>query len=167
MRIVIACLLLAPLGCTPEQKPCPPPPAPTVTTAPPTPLAPEMAQALYPHLATMAQRHVPASHAIGPAFGAIFQQGQRVEQPLLLEPQLCYSVLAIGSGVTELDLSLGVFTAPGIQPLGQDTNSGAEAQLGPGDRCVTIPAGSTAVLAQVVLSATAGNGPALAQIYAR
>jgi hypothetical protein len=167
MRIAIACLFAACIGCTPEQKPCPPPAPPTATSTPPAPLAPGMAQALYPQLATMAQRHVPASHAIGPAFGAVFQQGQRVEQPLLLEPRLCYSVLAIGSGVTELDLSLGVYTAPGIQPLGQDTNSGAEAQLGPGDRCVTIPAGSTAVLAQVVLSATGGNGPALAQIYAR
>jgi hypothetical protein len=165
LALPLACL--AALGCKPAAKdPCPPAPAPTASGPPPAPLTPELAQALQPHLATMAQKRVAGSHAIGPAFGAVLQQGQRVELPLLLEPQLCYSVLAIASGVTELDLSLGVFTAPGLQPLASDSLTGAQSQLG-GERCVTIPPSTNAVLAQVVLTATAGAGPALAQIYAR
>lgn len=106
--------------------------------------------------------------AEGQAFAGQFQEGQTLEQPLTLQPGKCYTVVAIGAGIQELDAMIAAQPLPQLPatPLAQDNASGAQATVGGKGSCFRNAA-PLAVPAKVIIKATRGAGSAVAQVYVK
>jgi hypothetical protein len=106
--------------------------------------------------------------AEGPPIAGQFKDGQILEQAIQLLPGKCYTVLAVGAGITEMDISLIALTPipMGSPVLAQDSSSGASASLGGRGNCYrwSLPVG---INAKYVVKATAGSGIAAAQLYVK
>jgi hypothetical protein len=148
-------------------------PAPTATTTAPTaapgspaqPVAVGMAGPLGAALlAAAAAGDAKGMQPEGGSFAGQFQQGQVLEQLVNLEPNKCYTVVAMGGpGITELDVQL-VPNAPIPLPLAQDNQTGPNATLGGGGNCWRNNP-LTAIPGKVIIRATGGSGIAIAQVY--
>jgi len=148
-------------------------PAPTTTTpapgaagAPATPIAPAAAQVATLALQGMAASEAPGMQPDGQPFAAQFQEGQVLEQAINIEAGKCYSVIASGVGIQQLDVQL-VLHAPPLPPqvLAQSSGQGATAILGgKANGCFKnpLPVGGPG---KVIVKATRGAGLAAAQIY--
>jgi hypothetical protein len=83
-------------------------------------------------------------------------------------PGKCYTVLAVGVGVQEVDISLVAVTpipqASGV--LAQDQGSGASSSLGGRGNCFkwSFPVG---INAKYVIKATRGQGLIASQLYSK
>ena len=104
----------------------------------------------------------------GPVVAGNFQNGQTLEQSIQLNPGKCYTVLAVGVGITEMDVSLVLATPlPGMSPiLAQDSSSGATATLGGKGNCYKWSA-PLATPAKFVMKARTGAGVAAGQLYVK
>ncbi len=133
-----------------------------------SPIDPTLASAATVPLNAMAGTEAPGMKAEGPPFAGQFQPGQVLEQQTQILPGKCYTVLAAGAGVTEVDITLVALTPiPGMSPvLAQDSGTGANASLGGRGNCYrwTAPVG---VNAKIVLKATAGQGIVAGQLYSK
>jgi hypothetical protein len=113
-----------------------------------------------------ANQEAPGMQREGGVVAAQFQEGQTFEQQVQLQPGKCYTVLAVGAGISEMDITLIALTPlPGASPvLAQDSGSGAQASLGGRGNCYkwSWPMG---VQAKYILKATRGSGMAAAQLY--
>jgi len=135
-----------------------------------------MAQALDPNVASVATVPLTALAAQdaqgmqreGPTIAGNFQEGQILEQPFQLLPGKCYTVLAVGAGIQEMDLSIVALTPiPGASPvLAQDAGSGNTASLGGKGNCFKWSL-LVGVNAKIVMKATRGAGVAAGQIYVK
>ncbi|WP_437809199.1 hypothetical protein [Sorangium sp. So ce1078] len=103
----------------------------------------------------------------GPIAGQ-FNAGQTLEQQIQLMPGKCYTVLGVGAGITELDISLVALTPipMGSSVLAQDSSTGANAALGGRGNCYRWPL-PVGVNAKIIVKATAGSGVAAAQLYVK
>lgn len=103
-----------------------------------------------------------------PVVAAQFQEGQVLEQPVQLMPNKCYTVVAFGAGIQEMDISLVAVTPlPNVAgPLAQDNSTGNTASLGGKGNCFkwTWPVG---INAKFVLKATRGAGMAAGQMFSK
>jgi hypothetical protein len=115
-----------------------------------------------------ANQEAPGMQREGGVVAAQFQEGQTFEQPVQLQPGKCYTVLAVGAGIQEMDITLMVSTPlPGASPvLAQDSGAGSQASLGGRGNCVkwSFPMGAQG---KYVLKATRGSGMAAAQLYTK
>lgn len=104
----------------------------------------------------------------GPVVAGQFKEGQILEQPIQILPGKCYSVLAVGAGISEMDITLVATTPlPQASPvLAQDQGSGASASLGGRGNCFKwgFPFG---INAKFMLKATRGSGIAAGQLYVK
>ncbi len=150
------------------------PTAPPATTAAPpsgggkaTAVPPHFAALAQPVLTGLARQHTSGMRPDGGAFAAQFQQGQTYEQPFQIQPGRCYSVIGVGIGIQELDVQL-VIHQPPLPPYvaAQDQTTGAQAVLGPKGNCFRnpLPMGGPA---KVIMTARAGAGVAMAQIFSK
>jgi len=121
-----------------------------------------------PLLLPLQQQEAPGMQAEGQAFAGQFQEGQTLEQPLTLQPGKCYTVVAIGAGIQELDAMIAAQPLPQLPatPLAQDNTSGAQATVGGKGSCFKNAA-PLAVPAKVIIKATRGAGSAVAQVYVK
>ena len=91
-----------------------------------------------------------------------------MEQPVQMLPNKCYTVLAVGAGVAEVDIQLIALTPmPGMSPtLAQDNGQGTSASLGGKGNCFKWgwPVG---INAKAVVKATRGSGIIAAQVYSK
>ena len=115
------------------------------------------------------QAEAPGASPQGGPFAGSFQEGQTLAQPLNLQPGKCYTVVAAGVGVSQIDVQLVAQPAPMFPPtvLAQSTGSGPSAVVGgkaSGCWKNPLPIGGPA---QVVLRATRGAGMIAAQVYAK
>lgn len=133
-----------------------------------TPIPPAMAAAATPVMQGMAMTEVPGMQPDGPTFAGQFSQGQVLEQPFNIQPGKCYSIVAVGIGITELDVMIQVQPVPAFpaQTIAQDNTSGAQAVLGGKGNCFKnpLPVGGPA---KVVMKATGGSGMAIGQLYSK
>lgn len=129
---------------------------------------PNFAAAATAPLMIFAQQQAPGMNREGNIAAAQFQEGQMMEEPVNLQPGRCYTVLAVGAGVGEVDISLQLTTPiPGMQTaLAQDTGSGQQAALGGGGNCYKWP-WPMAGQAKYVVKATRGSGIVAAQLYTK
>lgn len=129
---------------------------------------PTMAGMLTPLLTQIAAGDVQGMQPDGQSFAAQFQEGQTYEQAFTLNAGKCYSVVAVGAGIQELDVMIAIQPIPQMpaQILAQDNQSGANATLGGKGSCFKnpLPMGGAA---KVIVKATKGAGMALAQIYVK
>lgn len=149
-------------------QPAPTQTAPAPTAAPGSPAQPVAVGMAGPLgaalLAAAAAGDAKGMQPEGGSFAGQFQQGQVLEQLINLEPNKCYTVVAMGGpGITELDVQL-VPNAPIPLPLAQDNQTGPNATLGGGGNCWRNNP-FTAVPGKVIVRATGGSGIAIAQVY--
>lgn len=99
--------------------------------------------------------------------GGSFARGDIVSLPVMLQPGQCLVVLAVGKGVSELELELyAVLPIPNGPPpmlLAKDTLTGPIAAIGAGGNCFKTPL-PMALPVQLVLRASAGSGPAMLEV---
>lgn len=133
-----------------------------------TPIDPNVATVATGPLVLFAQQEAPGMQREGPVVAAQFQEGQILEQPIQILPGKCYTVLAVGAGIQEMDITLIATTpVPGLSPiLAQDGGSGNQASLGGRGNCFkwSAPFG---INAKYVLKATRGSGVAAGQLFVK
>lgn len=97
-----------------------------------------------------------------------YQQGQTLEQTVNLGAGKCYTVLAVGVGVQEVDITLMLTTPiPGMNPvLQRDSGAGHQASLGGKGNCYKWPAPLPAQ-GKYVVTASKGAGIIASQLYAK
>jgi hypothetical protein len=116
---------------------------------------------------TLGQSEAPGMQPSGVPFAGSFQEGQTLEQAINIEPGKCYTVVATGMGVQQVDLQLVVQPAPMFPPavVAQSQASGTTAVIGgkaAGCWKNALPTGGPG---KIILKATRGAGMAAAQVY--
>jgi hypothetical protein len=157
---------------TPAPTQAPTTPVPSATSAPTgsaaTVIDPNFAAVATGPLFLYAQTEAPGMTRVGTVVAAQFTVGQILETPVTLQPNKCYTVLAVGVGVQTVDITLVLTTpVPGMNAtLARDSGGGAQASLGGKGHCYIWPA-PIAAQAKFVVTATAGQGMAAAQMYVK
>lgn len=144
--------------------------APAATTPAPAATTPDpaLAAAVTPLLTQLAAAQtVAGSKALGAAMVGNVGGAQTLEQQIMLQPNKCYSVVAVGMPpISELNVQLlAVTIIPGMAPiLATDQDTGASATLGKKPNCykwaLPLP-----VPVKVVVTAAGGQGVAAAQVF--
>ncbi|MEO8904637.1 MAG: hypothetical protein ABI488_19685 [Polyangiaceae bacterium] len=146
--------------------------APTVTAAPTPPPAattdPAVAAAITPMLTKLGASEVVAgSKPLNAAMIGNVAPGAPLEAQIMLQPNKCYSVVAVGMPpIAELNVQfLAVTVIPGMAPvLATDQDSGTVAVLGKKPTCykwaLPLP-----VAVKVSVQSASGSGVAAAQVF--
>jgi hypothetical protein len=150
-------------------------PAPTLPVAtaavgsPATPLDATAASAATQLLGALATQHAMAgAKPVGPALAGNFQQGQQLEAQVQMNPGKCYTVVGAGvPTIQNLDIQLvPAISIPGLPAAvaAADQSQGPTAVVGEKPNCFkwALPVGGTM---KVVMSVSAGQGVAAAQVY--
>ena len=133
-----------------------------------TAIDPNFASVATVPLMAFAQQEAPGMSREGQVAAGNFKEGQTLEQPFQMLPNKCYTVLAVGAGVQEVDISIVAVTpipqASGV--LAQDQGTGASASLGGRGNCYkwSFPFG---INAKFVVKATRGQGVIAGQLYSK
>jgi len=96
-----------------------------------------------------------------------FKEGQTLEQPFQLLPGKCYTVLAVGAGITQVDLAIVAVTPiPQASGVLAQTSGTTSASLRGRGNCYRweLPFG---INAKYVIRAAHGMGVAAAQLYSK
>jgi hypothetical protein len=144
---------------------------PAVSAAPAAPAAttdPAVAAAITPMLTQVASTQtVAGSKALGTAMVGNVAPGAPLESQIMLQPNKCYSVVAVGMPpIAELNVQfLAVTIIPGMAPiLATDQDAGATAVLGKKPNCykwaLPLP-----VAVKVSVQSAGGSGVAAAQVF--
>ncbi len=135
----------------------------------PQKLDPGAGAVLQPALADLAKKDIqPGSKPIGETLVGNFGPNTSLELPIQLQPNKCYSVIAVGvPPVAEVALELQLTTVvPGMAPvLAVDQDSGATAVLGRKPNCYKWMFGVIPAPAKVIVRVTSGSGLVVAQAY--
>ncbi len=99
---------------------------------------------------------------------ANFQEGQIQEISLTLQPGKCYTVLAVGIGIQEVDIALvATSQIPGVQGvLARDSGGGSQSSLGGKGNCYRLPV-PISVSAKYVVKAVHGAGIAASALFTK
>jgi hypothetical protein len=156
-------------------------PAPTATaTAQPTATAttqptatvfdPAVQQLLAAQLAPIAQTDAKGMKSEGEMLSGVLQEGQSLEQMVLLQSGKCYTVVGLGLPmVQELDIVLApVIPIPGAPnfPMAQDLKTGSQATMAPAPNCYKHFA-PLPIQAKIIVTAKTGSGAVGAQLYVK
>jgi hypothetical protein len=98
---------------------------------------------------------------------ANFQEGQVMTQPINLQPGKCYTIVAVGIGIQEVDIRLVASIQGFSQELATDKGNGAQASLGGKGNCYRSPVPAVALPAQWMVRASKGAGLAAAAVYVK
>jgi hypothetical protein len=137
-----------------------------------TPIDPNFAAAATVPLFLFSQTEAPAMQKEGPIVAGNFQQGQTLESQFQVQPGKCYTVLAVGAGVQEVDLVMLALTpVPGLSPeLGRDKGAGHQASLGGRGQCIkplTATLFPMPITAKWVVTARVGAGVIAGQLFSK
>lgn len=145
-----------------------PGPGSVPSTGAATPIDPNFAQVATVPLMGLSQQEAPGMTREGNLVAGNFKEGQTLEQMFQVLPGKCYTVLAVGAGIQQLDLAIVAVTpipqASGV--LAQAQGNGPNAVLGGRGNCFRwdLPVG---INAKYVIRATRGQGVAAGQLYAK
>lgn len=119
-------------------------------------------------LAVFANSEAPGMAKEGPTVAGNFQAGQTLESTFSFQPGKCYTVLAVGAGITEIDIEMQYVTPiPGLNPqIGKDSQKGSQASIGGKGNCLK-PLSPFPTNAKFIVRATSGAGVAAAQLYVK
>lgn len=134
------------------------------------------AQVIDPNLAALAvgpltlfaNSEAPGMTKEGATVAANFQEGQTLESSFTFQPGKCYTVVAVGAGIQEIDIEMQYVTPiPGLNPsIGKDTQKGAQASIGGKGNCLK-PLSPIPANAKFIVRASKGAGLAAAQLYSK
>lgn len=109
----------------------------------------------------------------GPPQSARFKQGEILRVSTTLAPGTCLTVIAVGDGISELDVQIAIVPGgmggpSGIPPmvLAMDTKTGPVAIVGGGGQCFKSPLPLAMPIA-VGVTATQGQGEATVQLFTK
>ena len=134
------------------------------------PLPAGAAAAAGPIVMALGASEAPGAQPDGGVFAANFQEGQTLEQPINVQAGKCYTVIAAGMGVQQLDIQLVAQPAPMFPAtvLAQSQGGGGPTAVlgGKAAGCFKnpLPFGGPA---KIILKATRGAGMAAAQVYVK
>jgi len=116
----------------------------------------------------MAGSQAPGMQKEGAPIAGNFQTGQTLESQFSFQPGKCYTLLANGVGVTQVDLEMQYVTpVPGLSPqVGKSSTRGAQANIGAGSGCLK-PLSPFPANAKYIVKATAGAGVISAQLFSK
>jgi len=116
----------------------------------------------------MASSQAPGMQKDGAPIAGNFQAGQTLESTFTFQPGKCYTLLATGVGITQLDLEMQYVTpVPGLSPqVGKSSTRGSQASIGAGNNCLK-PLSPFPAQAKYIVKATAGAGVASAQLFSK
>jgi hypothetical protein len=167
-----------PSASTVATPPPPPSSAPATSASAPTatfggtatPLDPTAAAGAVAVLNSVTALDAPGMLKEGTGVAGTFQQGQTIEQSIVIQPHKCYTFVAGGVGPTEIEISLvakaPVPQLPGPQ-MGDAKGLGNKAALGPGANCIKLALIPFPVQAKWVITATKGAGIIAGQAYSK
>jgi hypothetical protein len=156
-------------GATPTGVPGWPPAGGGAPSGPmATPVDPNVAAAATALLGTVAASQAPGMQKDGPGVAGQFAEGQVLEGAFQFVPGKCYTLVAAGVGIQQLDVEVFYTTPiPGLNPsIGKGTPSGATTTMGGGGNCLK-PLSPLAAPAKFVVRASKGAGLAAAQLYSK
>jgi hypothetical protein len=132
------------------------------------PADPAIATMAVPGLAGYAAQQAPGMAKDGNAVAGGFQTGQTLEGSFMFQPGKCYTLVAQGVGITQLDLEMQYVTPiPGLAPMaGKSSTRGSQAVIGGGNNCLR-PISPFPAQAKFIVKATSGAGVAVAQLYSK
>jgi hypothetical protein len=125
------------------------------------------AAALSPAIQMAAQSEAPGMQPDGQSFAGQFQQGQTLEQAINIQAGKCYTIVAAGLGVQQIEIQLIAQQAPLPPVVLAQGSGGPTATLGgKGAGCFRnpLPIGGPG---KVVLKAASGAGMVGAQVYVK
>jgi hypothetical protein len=133
-----------------------------------TPIDPNVASVATVPLMAYAVQEAPNMNREGGVIAGQFREGQTLEQPFQLAPNKCYTVLAVGVGPQEVDISIVAVTPiPASSPvLASDNTTGPNAALGGRGNCYRWQA-PIGINAKYVVKSTRGLGIIAAQLYSK
>lgn len=135
--------------------------------SPATAIDPNFAGAATLPLGAFATTEAPGMVRDGGISAANFQEGQVMTQNINLQPGKCYTILAVGIGIQEVDIQLVASVQGFSQQLAADKGNGAQASLGGKGNCYRSPIPAVALPAQYMVRATKGMGLAAAAVYVK
>ena len=141
-------------------------PSPSPSAGPATPLDPNLAGVATMPLMSFAQQEAPGMAREGATIAGNFREGQTLEQPFQMYPGKCYTVLAVGAGVAQIDLAIVAVTPlPQGGALAQTTGGNSAALRGRGN-CFRwdLPVG---IHAKYIIRAARGQGVVAGQLYSK
>jgi hypothetical protein len=132
------------------------------------PLDPNLAAVATTPLTLLAGSQAPGMQKDGPTVAGNFQTGQTLEGAFTFQPGKCYTLVAQGVGITQLDLEMQYVTPlPGLAPtISKSSTRGAQASIGAGNNCLK-PISPFPAQAKFIIKATSGAGMAAAQLYSK
>jgi hypothetical protein len=145
-------------------------PIPTVAPGPnATPLDPTAAAAAVQLLGPLAKQHAPAgaTPVSGASLAGNFATGQSLEIQVQMQPGRCYTIVGAAlPTVQNLDIQLAPMPVPGVgaPTVAQDQTTGPTAVVGEKPNCFKWAAPFAGPM-RVILSVSAGEGMAAAQVY--
>jgi hypothetical protein len=144
---------------------------PTATTQPTaTVFDPAVQQLLAAQLAPIAQTDAKGMKSEGEMLSGVLQEGQSLEQMVLLQSGKCYTVVGLGLPmVQELDIVMApVIPIPGAPnfPMAQDLKTGSQATMAPAPNCYKHFA-PLPIQAKIIVTAKTGSGAVGAQLYVK
>ncbi len=132
-----------------------------------TPMDPNLASVATVPLMGFAQQEAPGMTREGNLVAGNFKEGQTLEQPFQMLPGKCYTVLAVGAGISQLDVAIVAVTpVPQASGVIAETKGGTNAALGGRGNCFhwDLPVG---INAKYVVRASRGQGLAAGQLYSK
>ncbi|HEY3820933.1 MAG TPA: hypothetical protein VGL81_27405 [Polyangiaceae bacterium] len=186
-------------GCQPKTAAVYPPPNPSATwTAPPPMTAPTAMPTAAPTSTLPATTQGPSATPVDPAtllpataaltadavleaprmgaegapLAGSFQEGQVLEQPIMIMPGKCYTFIAAstgGPGPTELEIQLVAQSIiPGLVPMmGEQKGAAGKVVLGKGTGCIKLALIPIAVPSKWVIKALKGSGTVVGQAFSK
>jgi hypothetical protein len=185
-------------GCQPKTDAVYPPPNPSATwTAPPpmtatamptapataslppttqgpsaTPVDPATLGAAQLALTADAAIEAPKMGQEGVMLAGSFQEGQVLEQPIMIMPGKCYTFIAAiagGAGPQELEIQLVAQSIiPGLVPMmGEQKGTAGKVVLGKGTGCIKLALLPIGVPSKWVIKAIKGSGTVVGQAYSK
>ena len=129
---------------------------------------PNLAQLAVAPLTMFANSEAPGMAKEGATLAGNFQEGQTLEGTFTFQPGKCYTVLAVGAGIQEVDVEMQYVTPiPGLAPsIGKDSQKGTQASIGGKGNCLK-PISPFPANAKYIVRATKGAGVAAAQLYVK
>jgi len=109
----------------------------------------------------------------GTPLAGSFQEGQVLEQPILIMPGKCYTFIAASAGVigpTELEIQLVAQSLiPGLAApmMGEQKGTAGKVVLGKGTGCIKLALLPIGVPSKWVIKAIKGSGVVVGQAYSK
>jgi hypothetical protein len=144
-----------------------PQPGQVPSTGAATPIDPNLASIATVPLMSLSQQEAPGMMREGTLVAGNFKEGQTLEQAFQMLPGKCYTAIAVGAGISQIDIAfVAVTPIPQASGVLAQTSGTSQASLRGRGNCYRweLPVG---INAKYVIRAARGQGVAAGQLYSK